>query len=244
METERIQPSTRTVPSLSTRDRAIGGMRGLAVACIRTESSDLAGSPGARSLAPAIPRSLAVGAALHTPVSANVAPKPVDLLQYGLMASVYAREVLGKPEPTVGLLNVGTEEEKGTELVQEAAKLLRDAPGVRFAGFVEGHDVFGGTTDVVVCDGFTGNVVLKCAEGQAGVVVETVKRVLGKVFRTDLEKHRVRLALHELKAQLDWAEYGGGVPVAVRAGVNSALLVLREAKPDMFERVKGLLERS
>ncbi len=152
---------------------------------------------------------------------ANVAPRPVDLLQYGVMASVYAREVLGRAEPSVGLLNVGTEDDKGTELVQEAARLLKSVPDLRFHGYVEGHDVFGGTTDVVICDGFVGNAVLKAAEGQAAMVVKKVRSVLESVFATEYERHKVSLALHELAQQLDWAEYGG----APLLGVDGVVVI-------------------
>jgi glycerol-3-phosphate acyltransferase PlsX len=153
---------------------------------------------------------------------ANIAPKPVDLLQYGVMASCYARAVLGKSEPRVGLLNVGTEDDKGTELVQEAARLLKAAPGLRYAGFVEGHDLFlGGKADVVVCDGFTGNAVLKAAEGQAAAMVKRVKAALAAQFVSELDRRKLAAALQELAQQLDWAEHGG----APLLGVDGVVVI-------------------
>ncbi|HVY62371.1 MAG TPA: phosphate acyltransferase PlsX [Planctomycetota bacterium] len=178
-------------------------------ACVAAASMALRRIEGARRPGIAVTFPSGAGVTVLMDAGANIAPKAVDLLQYGVMAATYARRVLGKESPSVGLLNVGTEGDKGTELVQEAAKLLRGAPGLRFHGFVEGHDLFRGTTDVVVCDGFVGNAVLKAAEGQAAAMVKRVKAVLAATFQSELERHKVAVALHELAQQLDWAEYGG-----------------------------------
>ena len=106
-------------------------------------------------------------------VGANVDCKPLWLLQFAVMGDVYARLIMGVPEPRVGLLSNGEEAEKGSELVQEAHRLLA-ASGLHFAGNVEGRDVFGGSCDVVVTDGFTGNVVLKTAEGVAELLFGSI----------------------------------------------------------------------
>ena len=104
---------------------------------------------------------------------ATVECRPQHLVQFAVMGSAYARVALGCESPRVGLLSVGEEESKGNELTREAHQLLKSAP-VRFVGNVEGRDVYSGEADVIVCDGFTGNVTLKISEG----LVETVERLL------------------------------------------------------------------
>src|SRR5205085_287062 len=109
---------------------------------------------------------------LHGPivlcdVGANIEVKPKHLEQYGIMAGAYARAVLGIENPRVGLLSVGEEDAKGTTMVKESRKLMRDEPLINFVGNVEGRDLFKGIVDVVVCDGFVGNIVLKFTEGMA-----------------------------------------------------------------------------
>lgn len=225
-------------------------------ACVAAASMALRRIEGVRRPGIAVSFPNARGATVLMDAGANIAPRAVDLLQYGIMASVYAREVLGRAEPTVGLLNVGTEEEKGTELVQEAGKLLRAAAGLAYKGFVEGHDVFRGATDVVVCDGFVGNALLKCAEGQAALMIHRVRSVLAAAFQSELERHKVRLALHELAQQLDWAEYGGAPLLGVdgvvvighgrseaRAIQNGVVLAARAAGRDLTHAIAAELKR-
>ena len=108
-------------------------------------------------------------------VGANVDCKPPWLLQFGVMGDVYARLIMDVAEPRVGLLSIGEEAEKGSELVQEAHRLLATS-GLRFVGNVEGRDIFGGSCDVVVTDGFTGNVVLKTAEGVAELLFSSISQ--------------------------------------------------------------------
>src|SRR5689334_14585160 len=107
-------------------------------------------------------------------VGANIAPQARHLQQYAMMSSVYAQAVCGIDNPRVGLLSIGEEDAKGTAIVKESRKLLRDEPQVNFVGNVEGRDLFRGAVDVVVCDGFVGNIVLKFTEGMAEGLFQTI----------------------------------------------------------------------
>ncbi|MEZ5965379.1 MAG: phosphate acyltransferase PlsX [Planctomycetota bacterium] len=138
-------------------------------------------------------------------VGANPLPKAVDLLQYGLMASAYYSGTLGNERPRVGLLNIGTEDTKGNPLTREAHQMLRHAP-INFIGSVEGVDVFSGRCEVVVCDGFTGNVLLKVSEGCAEYVLRTTAGFMKEV---GLDPDKSRLVLHKLMQRVDYSEYGG-----------------------------------
>jgi glycerol-3-phosphate acyltransferase PlsX len=148
-------------------------------------------------------------------MGANVAPKPEHLLHYGLMGTVYARECLGQLSPRVGLLNIGEEESKGTDLLKESHQLLRGAP-IEFVGNIEGNDMFSGRADVIVTDGFTGNVVLKLLEGFASFL-------LGQVLG-ECKEHGVDWGgevLTNVKGRIDYAEYGG----ALLLGVDGIVVV-------------------
>jgi glycerol-3-phosphate acyltransferase PlsX len=139
---------------------------------------------------------------------ANVDCKPRHLVQFGLMGSIYAERVLGILRPRVGVLSNGEEEGKGTELTRAATELLRAAP-LNCIGYVEGRDIPGGKVDVVVCDGFTGNVVLKTMEGVAPFIVEVLKRALEKDALSRLGALLCRRSLRGAYNRLDYAEYGG-----------------------------------
>ncbi|MCY2961066.1 MAG: phosphate acyltransferase PlsX [Planctomycetota bacterium] len=148
-------------------------------------------------------------------MGALLEPKPESLMQFGIMGSVWSRDILGVAEPRVGLLNVGEEEGKGTDTLKAAWKLLKNAP-VRFSGNVEGHDLFVDKIDVVVTDGFTGNVVLKLLEEFAGFML---KLTLG-----ELGAHGVKVqpaALAGIKKHIDYSEYGG----ALLLGVNGIVII-------------------
>ena len=139
---------------------------------------------------------------------ATVECRPQHLVQFAVMGSAYARIALGCESPRVGLLSVGEEESKGNELTREAHQLLKSAP-VRFVGNVEGRDVYSGEADVIVCDGFTGNVTLKISEG----LVETVERLLHEELSATVGT-RVgyllsREAFRRFRKRVDYAEYGG-----------------------------------
>ena len=150
-------------------------------------------------------------------LGANVDCKPQTLAQFAVLASVYAREVHKKARPRVGLLSNGEEASKGTELTRGAHKLLSAAveKELEYIGYVEGKDLFGGACDVVVTDGFTGNVVLKTAEGAGQVIVELLRE---EILRTRLGKLGALLlrgAFANLKKKLSWDEHGGAPLVGI-----------------------------
>lgn len=140
-------------------------------------------------------------------VGANIAPRPRHLMQYGLMAGAYAKQMCGVGNPRVGLLSIGEEDAKGTAIVKEARKLMRDEPQINFIGNVEGRDLFRGIVDVVVCDGFVGNIVLKFTEGLAEGLFQMIVAELQEEDPALLEQfHPVMKRLYQ---RHDWQEHGG-----------------------------------
>jgi glycerol-3-phosphate acyltransferase PlsX len=152
-------------------------------------------------------------------VGANIDPKPHHLHQYGVMGSVYARRVLGIANPRVGLMNVGSEEQKGTDDMRRAREALRDDPTVEFVGYVEGRGVFDGHCDVVVSDGVTGNVTIKLTEGLSSGIFRRLKQELGRVDPS-LAKQFAPI-VETLYTEYDYHEYGG----APLMGVNGGCLI-------------------
>ncbi len=160
------------------------------------------------------------GTSIILDMGANVDSKPNHLLQFAVMGEVYAKYLLKVASPRVGLLSIGEEETKGNELTKEAFKLLTET-SLNFIGNVEGRDVMSGKADVIVCDGFIGNVVLKVSEA----VAETV----GLFLKTDIEKSLIRKlgyllmrpAFQNLKRRVDYAEYGG----APLVGINGISII-------------------
>ena len=153
-------------------------------------------------------------------VGANIDTKPVHLFQYALMGDVYFRYILRKNRPSVGILNIGEEESKGTEFIKEAHQLLNKSR-VHFIGNVEGRDIFNGRVDVVVCDGFVGNVVLKVSESIADVIGKLLKQKLKESTITQLGALLARPAFNALKKEIDYAEQGG----APLLGINGTCII-------------------
>ena len=148
-------------------------------------------------------------------VGANIAPKPAHLLQYALMGEAYMRFVLERERPRVGLLNVGEEETKGTEFIRETYEMLERA-GVNFTGNAEGRDIFLGTFDVIVCDGFVGNVALKTSEGLARMMGDFLKE---EYTRGPLRRLAALVSLPVIKAfrrRLDHRRYNGATLLGLR----------------------------
>ena len=148
------------------------------------------------------------GMSVIVDVGANVSPKPTHLFQYGLMGSIFARHILQCERPTIGLMNVGSEEQKGHDLAKETHALFNASTlKEQFIGNIEGRDIHKGACDVVVCDGFVGNVVLKVCEGMFEFVMKMVgKEVLGAL---DSERQRAQVALQSLVSRYDYHEFGG-----------------------------------
>lgn len=152
------------------------------------------------------------GETLMLDLGANVSCDARNHVDFAVMGNAFARSVLGIATPSVGLLNVGSEEMKGHEALQEASAILRDAnlPG-RFVGFVEGDDIARGTVDVVVTDGFTGNVALKTAEGTAMLINEYTRRTFKSSVMAGLGYLLARSALRKLRKRLDPRRYNGAI---------------------------------
>ena len=142
-------------------------------------------------------------------VGANADCRPAHLRQFALMGSIYAETYLGREAPAVGLMSIGEEEDKGNELTRSAHKLLKAESRLNFAGNLEGRDLFLGAADVIVTDGFTGNVMLKLAEGEAKALFGWIRDALrGSGLATKLGAALVKPALRSLGKRLDPAEYG------------------------------------
>lgn len=141
-------------------------------------------------------------------VGANVDSKPSHLLQFGVMADVLSRDVLGVKNPTVGLLSIGEEEGKGNAIVKESFDLFRSSD-LNFIGNVEGRDIFAGDVDVVVCDGFVGNIALKLSEGLARTMNTILKRELKSSLLSKFGAMLSMGAFKRVKKMVDYAEYGG-----------------------------------
>jgi glycerol-3-phosphate acyltransferase PlsX len=140
-------------------------------------------------------------------VGANIHCQPIHLLQYAIMATVYSQQILGIRNPRVGLLNIGSEDKKGNELVRETRQLLEGHAHVNFIGNIEGYDIYRGVCDVVVCEGFVGNVILKVAEGLSGSLLDDVEEAFGKTS-TGKTKECAGV-IQQLRNRNDYAEYGG-----------------------------------
>jgi glycerol-3-phosphate acyltransferase PlsX len=151
-------------------------------------------------------------------VGASVECRPHHLLQFAVMGSVFARVAFGIPSPRVGLLSIGEEETKGNELTREAHRLLKGSP-LAFVGNIEARDVYSGQADVIVCDGFTGNVALKISEGLVDVVEALLSEELSSTITMRVGSLLTRRALRRFRRRVDYSEYGGA-PLLGVAGVT------------------------
>src|SRR3972149_6016111 len=148
------------------------------------------------------------GACVVLDVGANVDCKPFHLAQFAVMGDVYAQFILKKERPRVGLLSNGSEETKGTDLTRETHAILKQLP-MNYIGYIEGRDIFAGNADVVVCDGFVGNVVLKTSEGLADAISQMLKEEILKSPLAKLGYLLSKGAFRKFKKKVDYSEYGG-----------------------------------
>lgn len=148
------------------------------------------------------------GSCILIDVGANIDSKPIHLYQYGIMGAVYSKYVLNKNNPRIGLLNVGEEESKGTDFIKDTYQLLSKSK-LNFIGNVEGGDIFRGKADVIVCDGFVGNVALKISESLAQALIIFLKRHIQRSNLAKLGAFLLKGTFKNLKKEIDYAEYGG-----------------------------------
>jgi glycerol-3-phosphate acyltransferase PlsX len=190
---------------------------------------------------------------------ANPDSTPTNLLQFAIMGTVYSRHVLGYKDPSVGLMSIGEEDTKGNDITKEAFKLLK-ASGLQFDGNIEGHDLFSGVSEVVVCDGFTGNVVLKTSEAIAHAIFSWLKHEL---FMNPVRKFGAKLAegaFRSIRKKTNYEEYGGmpllgvnGVciiahggssPLAIKNALRAAAeSVAQEINPHILQEVQAYNEK-
>ena len=187
---------------------------------------------------------------------ANTNCKPENLVQFGIMGSIYMKNVLGIESPTVGLMSNGEEEGKGDELTKETFPLLKKAP-INFIGNIEGRDVMEGTADVITCYGFVGNVILKTVEGMGHVVSTKVKNIFMKNLFTKLGAIFVMGGLNEFKQSMDYREYGGSLLIGVDGIVvkthgssdaftikNTVFQALDYLNSDVIEKLKAEISKA
>ncbi|MDP9121473.1 MAG: phosphate acyltransferase PlsX [Acidobacteriota bacterium] len=150
-------------------------------------------------------------------VGANVDSKPEHLREFAVMGHFYAQEVIGTQKPRIGLMSIGEEEGKGTDLTREVFKVLKTT-GLNFVGNVEGRDVFNGSVDVIVCDGFVGNVVLKSAEALAELMGRMLREELGRTVLAKLGYLLSKSAFTRFRQRVDYTEYGAAPLLGINGG--------------------------
>ena len=209
--------------------------------------------PGVHRPAIAIPLPGPDGPTVLIDGGANADARPEHLVQFGHMGAVFAEEALGIASPRVALLSIGEEPEKGNKLVRETHELLR-ATNLRYTGNVEGRDLLASAADVVVCDGFTGNVALKTLEGGIQTVMTGLREAIGAGLRTKVGGLLIRPAARELRAKLDPDTYGGAYLLGLKglvviahgsssraAAANAIRLAARGVEGRVVERVTARL---
>lgn len=157
-------------------------------------------------------------ASLLVDAGANAECKPNNLLEFGIMGNIYMKKVIGRSEPKVGLVNIGTEAAKGSTLTKDAYELLEQSD-MNFIGNVEAREVPKGACDVIVCDGFTGNVVLKLTEGLAWNILQVIKKKFTDGVKAKLGAALLIDKLSELKTEFDYSEYGGAPILGVKGPI-------------------------
>jgi len=150
-------------------------------------------------------------------VGANIASKPAHLRQFAVMGHSYASEVLGNPAPRIGLMSIGEEGNKGTDLTREVFKVMQTM-GLNFVGNVEGRDVFQGTVEVIVCDGFVGNVILKSAESLAELLASMMREELRRTWRSLIGYGLIQPAIDRFRQRTDYREYGAAPLLGLDGG--------------------------
>ncbi|AGB41367.1 fatty acid/phospholipid synthesis protein PlsX [Halobacteroides halobius DSM 5150] len=161
------------------------------------------------------------GETLVLDVGANADSKPEHLVQQAQMGQIYAKEILHKSNPTVGLLSIGEEAKKGNQLTKETYPKLKELDNINFVGNVEGRDIFTGEYDVILSDGFVGNVVLKTSEGLSSAIFKIIKKEIQASWLSKLGGLLLKPAFNRIKKKMDYTEYGG----APLLGVNGVTII-------------------
>jgi phosphate acyltransferase len=190
------------------------------------------------------------GHAVLLDVGANVACKPHHLVQFAVMGHLFSKKIVGIASPRVGLMSVGEEESKGNELTKEVHKTLKQL-NLNFIGNVEGRDIYNGRADVIVCDGFTGNVALKTSEGLIEAVLKLLKEELSRNLKAKLGALLSQQSFKRLKRRLDYSEYGGAPLLGLRgasiichgrSSSNAIKNAIRVAKEYVESQVNAKIE--
>jgi glycerol-3-phosphate acyltransferase PlsX len=222
IESLRRKPksSIATIAKLAKRDQAdaviSAGNTGACVAAFQMRMRNL---PGVNRPGIAVVFPTPGGLVTICDVGANIACKPIHLYQYGVMASVYSKYLLGIENPRVGLMSIGSEDAKGNELVKKTRELIKSDPKMNFVGNIEGRDIFKGTCEVVIAEGFVGNVILKLTEGLVDGLFKAIK--------DELMEEKIRLAMKfkpvmkRIYKKYDYNEYGG----ALLLGINGTAVI-------------------
>lgn len=222
IESLRKKPrsSIAVVAKLAKRDQAdaviSAGNTGACVAAFQMRMRNLSGvnRPGIAVVFPTFE-----GPVTICDVGANIACKPINLYQYAVMASMYARHQLGLENPRVGLMSIGQEDAKGNEVVKKARELIKSDSNINFAGNIEGRDIFRGVCDVAVCDGFVGNVILKLTEGLVNGLFKAIEHeLLAEKLRLAM---KFRPVMSRIYKKYDYNEYGG----APLLGINGTAII-------------------
>ncbi|MGQ0626760.1 MAG: phosphate acyltransferase PlsX [Phycisphaerales bacterium] len=188
-------------------------------ACVAAATMHMRRLPGVHRPGIAVTIPSFAGPVVMSDVGGNPEPRPSHLWQYGIMADAMARSVLGIKNPRVSVLNIGSEEAKGTDLIKQTAELLKATPGLNYCGYVEGREVFNGGTDVVVTDGFVGNALLKMIEGMAKSFVQAIAH---EIMESQPDAMiTLEPTFKRLFAKMDYHEYGG----APLLGVNGICVI-------------------
>ncbi len=188
---------------------------------------------------------------------ANTDSTPENLLQFALMGQIYAHLILNKTEPRIGLLSIGEEKSKGNKLTSETYDLLEQDPRIKkFIGNIEGRDVFSDKCDIAVCDGFTGNIVLKTTEGTAFFLLDMFKKAFKKNLITKFAALIMKSQLKEIKNKVDYRQYGGAPLLGVKGVViishgssdktaiyNAVLAARRNVKNDIVREINDIINR-
>ncbi|HHX23658.1 MAG: phosphate acyltransferase PlsX [Tepidanaerobacteraceae bacterium] len=153
-------------------------------------------------------------------IGANSEVKPQNLIQFALMGDLYAKEIMGKENPRIGLMNIGVEEEKGNSIIKAAYASLKQIKEINFIGNVETRNIFDGNVDVVVCDGFTGNIFLKTLEGFGSYIFKKLKKEIKSSITYSLGSMMMKPAMKRVKDSVDYSEFGG----AMFLGVDGVLI--------------------